>query len=519
MKTSLSRALVAASCVLAAEALTLRTAAQGTGPGAVQVTAIVGATVIDGNGGAPLVDATVVVTGSRISAVGPRAAVTVPSNATVIDGAGKFVTPGFVDTNVHLSLYGGSPNDRYETAVKYWDRNAGLALEAAQMHLKYGVTTVRDSYGALLPLIETRERIKRGEAPGPRLLVAGNIVGWGGPFSVSFSVIKEQGLSLFQEQYNDFITQGAGEELMDLTPDELRVAINRYLDKGPDFLKYGGTSHWNYPTFIGFSPEAQKAIVEEVHKRNLVAEIHSTNIEGLRLSLEAGVDLVQHPEVIGDREMPDALLQTFVKNKVIGSMLVNTITGSAWTRAQKQRDEALKKRADAEKQGGATAARTGAEARARTGEEQRGMEMRRVNAIRLIKAGVMVTLGTDNYAGAAPEFRRTPKPESQEPGLGTIIAIEGLVELGMTPAQAIVSATKNGAIACRALKDFGTIETGKIADLLLLDADPLADIRNIRKLKTIMREGRVVDGATLPTAPLFYKPSTTPAPTTAAAAR
>ena len=470
-----------------------------------QTTAIVGATVIDGNGGAPLQNATVVVTGSRITAVGPKASVTVPAGATVIDGAGKFVTPGFVDTNVHLSLYGGGnggANDRYETAVKYWDRAPEVTLEQAQMHLKYGITTVRDSYGALLPLIETRDRIKRGEAIGPRMLVSGNIVGWGGPFSVSFSVIKEQGLSLFQEQFNDFITQGAGEELMDLTPDELRVAINKYLDKGPNFLKYGGSSHWNYPTFIGFSPEAQKAIVEEVHKRNLVAEMHSTNIESLRLSLEAGVDLVQHPEVVGDREMPDSLVQLFVKNKVIGSMLANTITGSAWTRAEKQRNEALKKRADQEKEGGAKAARTEAERRARTGEEQLQIQMRRLNAIKLIKAGVTITLGTDNYAGAAPEFRRTPKPESQEPGLGTIIAIEGLVELGMTPAQAIVSATKNGAIACKGLNDFGTIETGKIADLLVLDADPTQDIRNARRISRIYLRGTEVDRAALLTTPL-----------------
>ncbi len=145
-------------------------------------------------------------------------------------------------------------------------------------------------------------RITRGEAIGPRMLVAGNIVGWGGPFSVTFSVITEQDLSLFQEQFNDSITQGSGEELMDLTPDELRVAINKYLDKGPDFIKYGGTSHWNFPTFIGFSPEAQKVIVEEVHKRGLMAETHSTNLEGLRLSVEAGIDLIQHPEVLGDRE-------------------------------------------------------------------------------------------------------------------------------------------------------------------------------------------------------------------------
>jgi imidazolonepropionase-like amidohydrolase len=204
--------------------------------------------------------------------------------------------------------------------------------------------------------------------------------------------------------------------------------------------------------------------------------------------------------------MPDSLVQLFVKNKVIGSMLVNTITGSAWKRADKQRAEALKKRADQEKEtGGPKAARTDAERRARTGEEQVQIQMRRLNAIKLIKAGVTITLGTDNYAGAAPEFRRTPKPESQEPGIGTIIAIEGLVELGMTPAQAIVSATKNGALACKALNDFGTIETGKLADLLVLDADPLADIKNIRKLGAIMRDGKIIDAAGLPTTPIFYK--------------
>jgi imidazolonepropionase-like amidohydrolase len=126
------------------------------------------------------------------------------------------------------------------------------------------------------------------------------------------------------------------------------------------------------------------------------------------------------------------------------------------------------------------------------------MEMRRRNAQKLIKAGAVVTIGTDNYWAAAPEFSRTPKPDSQNHGIGSIVAIEGLVELGMTPDQAIVAATKNGAIASRGLDEFGTIQAGKRADLLILDANPLEDIRNLRKLSTVMRDGRVIDRAKLP---------------------
>ncbi len=187
--------------------------------------AIVGATIIDGNGGPPLTDGTLVTQGDRIAAVGPRASVEVPVGATVIDGAGRYVTPGFIDTNVHLSLYSG-----HETLVRYEDRNAALTLEAAQMQLKHGFTTVRDSYGSLFPLMEIRDAIARGDTIGPRMLVAGNIVGWGGPYTVSFSLIRPQGLTLFQEQFNDFITQGSGEEWMEMEPEDLRVAVNRYLD-------------------------------------------------------------------------------------------------------------------------------------------------------------------------------------------------------------------------------------------------------------------------------------------------
>ncbi len=474
-------------------------------------TAIVGATVIDGNGGPPLSNATVVVVGDRIEAVGPRASVKVPPEARVIEGTGKFVTPGFIDTNVHISVPFAGRGGRKETAVYYQNQNFELTLEGAQMHLKYGVTTLRDSYGVLIPMIKVRDAIAKGKEIGPRLLVAGNIVGWGGPYSATFSLIREDGLSLWEEEFNDFVTQGSGEELMDMYPEELRVAINQYLDKGVDFIKYGGTSHWFFPTMIGFSPEAQKVIVEETHKRGLVAETHATNPEGLRLSVEAGIDLIQHPEVLWDKEMSDELVREIRERNIICSMLVNTITGEAWEKHLKDKKEAEKKLAEKDKEAAKPGLRrevkrekTSAERRKELRDLGHSNEMRRLNAKKLIDGGCTVTLGTDNWLGEGPEYSREPKSPWQEPGHGTIAAIEGLVELGMSPTQAIVAATKNGALACKALDEYGTIEAGKLADLLVLDADPLAAISNIRKLGVVMKEGQIIDHRQLPTKPIFY---------------
>jgi imidazolonepropionase-like amidohydrolase len=476
------------------------------------ITAIVGGTLIDGNGGPPVKDVVILIEGQRITSVGPRAATTVPQTATIIDAAGKFITPGFVDTNVHISLYGGGAKDRKETSVRYWHEAAGLTLEAAQMHLRFGVTTVRDSYGALLPLKQVRDDIAKGVAIGPRMLVAGNIVGWGGPYSISFALIAERDLSLYEEQFTDAIAQGTGEELSDMYPDELRVAINKYLDKGPDFIKYGGTTHWMFPTFIGFSPEQQKVLVDETHKRGLVAETHATNPEGLRLAIEAGIDLIQHPEVLANREYSDALLAQIRDRKVVCSMLTNTITGDAWKKHLKDKEAATKRLAERDAQASDWGLKRFIEREPTSAERRRdqealgfGMDVRRRNAERLIKAGCIVTVGTDNYAGAAPEYARTPKPMWQEPGIGTLMGIEGLVELGMTPAQAIVAGTRNGALASKGLADFGTIEAGKVADILVLEANPLADIKNIRKLTTLIRDGKVVDRSALPTNPIMYR--------------
>ena len=484
------------------------------------VLAIVGATVIDGNGGPPLRDAVVLITGRRITAVGTKADVTIPKGAKVMLATGQYLVPGFIDTNVHMSLY-----SRLESLARYEDRFTDIAVEGAQLQLKFGVTTVRDSYGMLKPLLEARGKIDRGEVPGSRLFVAGNIVGWGGPFSLTFTGAPPVNLSLFQEQMNDAVAAGAGEELMGMTPAQLRVAIDKYVDKGVDFVKYGGTSHAFYPAMLGFSEEAQKALVEEVHKRGKVAETHATSPEGLRLAIEAGVDLVQHPEMT-DAPIPPDIISMMVTRGVVCSMLANNVTGKPWSDLMKR----LKTRTDSIKAADSTRAAAALDTlrssvdsaiamlarerpvRARTGAEvsrdstiERTI-IKRHNAEALIKAGCIVTSSTDNYRGEAPEFERAPKAEYNFPGIGTLLSIEGLVELGMTPSQAITAATKNGAIALKMSDRFGTIEPGRFADLVLLTADPLADIHNIRKQAMVMKEGAVVDVRKLPLKPVFYRP-------------
>jgi imidazolonepropionase-like amidohydrolase/cyclophilin family peptidyl-prolyl cis-trans isomerase len=473
---------------------------------AAQTIAITGATVIDGNGGAPVPDATIVIGAGRITAIGPKASVQIPAGAQTIDAAGRYIVPGFIDTNVHLSLYGGI-GPRYETLAKYYPRQDEIVLEAAQIQLSYGVTTVRDSYGMLMPLTRVRDRIERGEALGTRILAAGNIVGWGGPYSTTFSLFPQAGLTRFQEEMNDAVALDAGENLADLSLDELRVAINKYLDKTPDFLKYGGTSHFSQPSFIGFSPEAQKVLVDEAHKRGKAAETHSTTIEGLKLSILAGIDLIQHPELMTPRALPDELVRMIKERNIINSMLVSTITGEAWEKHLKTKAEAEKK--EAEKK--TTHPKTTVAERKRATELETDLETRRANAIKLIRASNIVTPGTDSYWASAPEFQADPKPDNQSHGIGTIMAIEGLVELGMTPAQAITSGTKNGALAARLDKDIGTLEPGKIADLVILDADPLADIHNIRKVRSVMKAGKLINPAMLPE----HRVLSTPPPVTA----
>ena len=148
-----------------------------------ELLAVVGGTLIDGNGGAPLRDAVILMEGGRFRAVGRRADMPVPAGASVIDVTGQYVLPGIMNGNVHLLdaiMMMGKGGAEYLARVE--GRLHEVIEEAAQISLRGGCTTVFDTWNALAPVLKARDRINEGKAAGARIFAAGNIVGMGGPF-------------------------------------------------------------------------------------------------------------------------------------------------------------------------------------------------------------------------------------------------------------------------------------------------------------------------------------------------
>ncbi len=457
--------------------------------------AITGVTLIDGTGAAPKRDMTVRIENGRITSIAKSGGII--TDAHVIDGRGRYLLPGFIDSNVHVSVYGQPA--RRDASLKYADRGEELALEFAQRALTYGVTTMRDSYGVLPPILTVRDRIDRGEVVGARLKAARQYPRLGRPFSLTFSLTKDPELSLFQEQWNDLLAQDMGEEIMDMTPEELRVAMNRYLDKGVDFIKYGGTSHFLRPALIGFSPrqrggDRRGSAQARQAGRDACDEFRRTDARRRGGDRPDPASRTDEPRPARRSDRADREEERAVRDPVeLHHRRLSQETSRQACRAGSQdREDAAR---DDEAPNAGAGSRRWTITRGRAAPQCRTAD----------QGGVPRDPATDSFYGDAPEFRRVPKGDEAEPGIGTIRAVEGLVELGMTPMEAIVAGTKHGAAAARMEGELGTVETGKIADLVLLSADPLADIRNIEKVEAVIAQGKLVDRSRLPEHPLFLR--------------
>lgn len=429
--------------------------------------ALTNVTIIDATGRAPIENGVIVMDNGRITAVGKKPEVTIPRGAKVLDKAGKYVIPGLMDANVHLYL-----NLDVDSLLRFRDRYADVIVEGAQLALKTGQTTVFDTWGPYPDLKAARDRINSGKDVGARIFFAGNIIGFDGPASPDF---VEKMSTVLHKDTIDYLNkrwvQGTGRDLLWDTADQVGKKVADYAKLDVDFLKYAANGHKDMG-FAYMSQKSQNAVVKAGHDAGKTVQSHVHSVEGIDASLEAGVDILTHCDITPERTIPAALIQEMVAKKVSCSALPVT---KAYQASQSKKLEPIYANA-------------------------------RINIKNLIDGGVNVMLSTD--AGIQhPLPARTPeKPEVDvrtKLGEGHFFALVGLEQMGVAPMKALQTATINVARGYKMEKDYGTLEVGKFADLVVLNADPLASAANYRTIDVVIKAGDVVDISKLPTAPLI----------------
>lgn len=437
------------------------------------VQAIIGGTVIDGTGGPPVKNSVILIEGARIVAVGDLS-MAVPPHAAKVSAVGKYIIPGLMDANVHL-YFEHTPAELGRGVERYEE----IIARGAQRALRNGLTTLFDTWGPRDSLAHVRDRIQRGEVVGSRVFFAGNIVGLGGPTSPDFYPATRSAFSKEDAQTIDLRwEQGVGADLLWCTPQEVRARVRKYITGGQqNFLKYASSSH-SQMQFLCFSLDLQRVIVEEAHRGGLTAQAHTTSPESLRLEIEAGADLLQHADLTGLAGIPEETLSVIAKRRIPCAALFVTRRFLAWTEAHMP--DLVK-----------TVYRIKDE-----------------NDRRLVSAGAEVLLTTDSVnmpADATQNPLIGPAAEAEESpfalGEGHFLWLQAAVELGMAPMDVLLAATRNVARAYKVDEELGTITPGKIADLLILDADPLTDPRHYRRIHQVMKAGAFLGREQGPGAP------------------
>ncbi|GAA4989594.1 amidohydrolase family protein [Actinopolymorpha pittospori] len=432
-----------------------------------EYTALQHATLIDGTGTDPTPDSTILIVDGKIEAAGPVGSVNIPSDAEIRDLAGAYVIPGLMDANIHL-VSARTP----DTLLEFEGRYEELAFEAAEIALKYGLTTVFDTWGPAAPLVAARDAINAGKWRGSRFFCAGNILGLEGPMSQDFF---KTGLTFEPEtldRINEIWEVGCGTKLISMTIDQIGEAIANYIDgTGVDFIKYAASDH-RAEGFLLFSEQAQKKIVEVCHEKGLLVQAHTTTVESLRMEVEAGADLLQHPDVTGGTPIPEKLMAEIVTKELPCMTLMVTERYLAWLGEAKPTMATKRSVADQ-------------------------------NNRTFIEEGARVLLTTDafaygqrvkNHAGFRPGILEDTVPDMPtQIGRGHFLWIQAAWERGLAPMEILRSASAYIAQAYAKDDLYGTVTPGKVADLVVLDADPLAAPENYGKIRDVIKDGITVD--------------------------
>lgn len=441
-----------------------------------------GATIIDAVSAQPFVGSIWIEDGTikRIDrAVEPSS----PAGTTVLDARGKYVIPGLMDANVHLLL-----DMRLESLARHEDHFEDLILEAAQVTLANGLTTVFDTWGPLEALKTVRDRIASGDVTGSRIYCAGNIIGLDGPFSEDFMVkAVEIASTALTKRINARWVHNVGPELSWMGPEGVAREVRAYIARGVDFLKFAGSEHRvpvGASAFLAFSPRCQRAIVDEARRAGLTAQSHVQSVEALHVAVEAGSHIIQHCNSTGPEPIPDETLRMLVDRKVASTIFPLTERRYDW----------IKSRADTLTTRLFTPAAVD------------------INVRNLIASGATILLATDSGL-LAPEVTTDPAFATVYAGEENLFALgEGhfhwftaMEQKGLQPMEALRAATRNTAAAYGKLDTLGTLEGGKIADMIVLDKNPLEAAAHYRSIHAVIKDGQVVDRTALPTHPILTR--------------
>ncbi len=413
-----------------------------------EILVIKGGNLIDGTGAKPLKNSVVVVEGARITAVGKERDVDIPKKAkkTEIDASGKTVMPGLIDSHLHLI---GMKTDRILEEEFVRPHQLGLiksVYDAVDL-LEAGFTTVKDCGGFGIYL---KRAIAEGTTRGPRILSAGYVLSQTAGHGDTHFVPVEWVDARVTKRGMALLCDGVAE----------CIRASRYaLREGADFIKIcasgGVMSMVDRPEHTQFTLEELKAIVEEARHVGKFVTAHCQGTEAMKNCIMAGVKTIDHACYPDDEVIKMAKEKKDVVFVSTLSIMWRIVT-------------------EGEKAGYPPWAVT-------KGKEVSETTMK--NIARLYKAGLTIASATD--FGGSPLLK-----------MGTnAMELELLVKYcGFKPMDAIIAATRNGAKACGLENEIGTIEKGKLADILLVDGDPLKDIKVLQdksKIKMVMKEGKI----------------------------
>ena len=397
---------------------------------------LTGATLIDGNGGPPLENAAIHVKGERIAWVGSAADLPPEAQtAEQIDVNGKWLLPGLIDAHIHI-CYNGSESV-FALLEKHRDELVLEAVDICKRTLSHGVTTIRDVGGEQFIEMSLRNAINRGFIEGPRMKLSGRVISMTGGHA-------------------HFIAREAD------GPDEMRKAAREQIKAGADLVKLmatGGTATPGQDIHASqLTVEEISAVTEVAHMmgRKVAAHCHGTG--GIRNCMLGGVDTIEHGTYL-DEETADMMVEN-------GATLVLTL--GAGNPDLESYPLSPVQQADAER---------------RKPMIEQGIKQIRGTIALARSKGIFLGIGTD--AGGNP---LAPHNFSMAREL------ELLVDNDLTAMEAISIGTRNNAAVLDMDDDIGTVEAGKYADLLVLNSDPLVDIRNLRDIYAVAKGGKKVWG-------------------------